>query len=283
MIIGMRNFKTAIAVFLCVVISNCLKVEYPFYVAIAAVVAMQNSVTGSIKTGGHRMLGTFVGALAGMLCALVIPGNPFMSALGIIVVIYLCNRLKWNESIAIASIVFCAIMLNVKENNAVTYSVNRLLDTFIGITIAIIVNLFIFPPNHLKILKEKNEELKMIVHDFIKEKIVFSKSVDMSLLNDKIEKLQNEINICMSENQLKKGESEEIFKTKEMLECYRTISLHLGVVNDKDWNCSINEKGQSELNKFFKSHISSCKEVINDDYIIYNYHVDKIIEVLNKL
>jgi uncharacterized membrane protein YgaE (UPF0421/DUF939 family) len=144
--LGMRNIKTAIAVVISILISSGLKMESPFYAAIASIISMQSSVKNSYKTGRNRMLGTLVGALVGYLCALISPGNPFLTGIGIVCVIYLCNLLNWQESSSIAGVVFCAIMLNLKGNSPIIYSINRIIDTFVGIIVAIIVNYFIMPP-----------------------------------------------------------------------------------------------------------------------------------------
>lgn len=145
-IIGMRNIKTAIAVCLSILISKLLNMEYPFYTAIASIITMQSSVEASFKAGRNRMLGTFIGAVVGFICASISPGSAILSAIGIVMVIYLCNLFGWRESCSIAGVVFCAIMLNLKSGSAFLYSLNRLLDTFVGITIAVIVNYFIMPP-----------------------------------------------------------------------------------------------------------------------------------------
>lgn len=142
----MRNVKTGIAVFLSIIISKILNSEYPFYTAVAAIVAMQNSVEGSLKAGKNRMLGTIVGAAVGFVFALVDPGNVGLCAAGIMLVIYICNILNWKDAISIGGIVFLAIMLNLKGGSPLHYSLNRILDTFIGIVVALLVNRFIVPP-----------------------------------------------------------------------------------------------------------------------------------------
>jgi uncharacterized membrane protein YgaE (UPF0421/DUF939 family) len=144
--LGMRNIKTAIAVVVSILISKGLKMEYPFYAAIASIISMQSSVKNSYKVGRNRMLGTMVGALVGYLCAIISPGNSILTGIGIICVIYACNLLNWRESTSIACVVFCAIMLNLKGGSAAIYSVNRIIDTFTGIIVAIAVNYFIMPP-----------------------------------------------------------------------------------------------------------------------------------------
>ncbi len=144
--LGMRNIKTAIAVVISILISRGLKMEYPFYAAIASIISMQSSVENSFKAGRNRMLGTIIGALVGYLCALISPGNIFLTGIGIICVIYLCNLFNWKESSSISGVVFCAIMLNLKGSSPILYSINRITDTFVGIIVAIAVNYFILPP-----------------------------------------------------------------------------------------------------------------------------------------
>lgn len=149
MTIGMRNIKTALAVFLSIMVSNLIKLDYPFYAAIASLVCMQSSIEKTYITGKNRMLGTMVGAFLGFVFATLFPINAFFSAIGIIIIIFICNKLEWNDTISMAGIVFLAIMLNIKDNkHALIYSYKRLFETLIGIVIAFLVNAFIAPPEN---------------------------------------------------------------------------------------------------------------------------------------
>lgn len=149
MTIGMRNIKTALAVFLSIVISSLIKLDYPFYAAIASLVCMQSSIEKTYETGKNRMLGTIVGAFLGFIFATLFPTNAIFSAIGIIIIISICNKLEWNDTISMAGIVFLAIMLNIKDNkHALIYSYKRLFETLIGIVIAFLVNVFIAPPEN---------------------------------------------------------------------------------------------------------------------------------------
>lgn len=121
-VIGMRNIKTGLAVFVCVVISRLLKLEYPFYSAIAAVIAMQSSVEGSFKAGKNRMLGTFVGAVIGYVFALIYHGNIILLTIGVMAIIHVCNLLNWKNAISIACVVFISIMLNNSNRDPLFYS-----------------------------------------------------------------------------------------------------------------------------------------------------------------
>ena len=62
--IGMRIVKSALAVFVCLLIDR-LRGGMPFYAAIAAILCMQPDVANSLKTAANRVIGTLVGGLAG--------------------------------------------------------------------------------------------------------------------------------------------------------------------------------------------------------------------------
>ncbi|MDR3601551.1 MAG: aromatic acid exporter family protein [Desulfosporosinus sp.] len=147
--IGWRIIKTGIAVTLCVWIAQLLKFEYPFYSAIAAVIAMQATIEGSLKAGVHRMKGTIVGAVTGYAFALVMVKNPWWTGLGLIVTMIILKFMKWPEAMSIASIVFIAISVNL-TGKPIDYAFNRIVDTALGIIVAYLVNRWLFPPRYHK-------------------------------------------------------------------------------------------------------------------------------------
>ncbi|TGE33865.1 aromatic acid exporter family protein [Desulfosporosinus sp. Sb-LF] len=144
---GWRIVKTGIAVCLCVLIAHLLHLEYPFYSAIAAVIALQATLADSFKQGVNRLKGTLVGAAFGYLFALVAINNPLWIGLGVVVTFVVLNHMRWNEAMNIASIVFIAITLNI-EGDPLNYAFNRLADTALGILIAFLVNWLVFPPKY---------------------------------------------------------------------------------------------------------------------------------------
>ncbi len=141
--IGSRNLKTAISVFMCIIIFQILKRPDPLYACIAAVICMQNSVHNSFIAGKNRIIGTIIGAIVGIVFSAFIGQNAIITGLGIILVIYLCNFLNQDGSVSIACVVFLAIMTNLKEGTSYIYAIHRVIDTFIGIIVAILVNKYI--------------------------------------------------------------------------------------------------------------------------------------------
>lgn len=147
--IGWRIIKTGIAVAICISIAQLLKFEYPFYSAIAAVIAMQATIEGSMKTGLNRMKGTIVGAVTGYVFALVAVNSPWWTGLGLIVTMTIVKLMKWQEAMSIASIVFISISVQL-TGKPLDYAINRIIDTALGIIIAYLVNRLVFPPRYHK-------------------------------------------------------------------------------------------------------------------------------------
>ncbi|WP_053957544.1 FUSC family protein [Inediibacterium massiliense] len=141
--IGSRNIKTAISVAICMLIFQLLHRPHPFYACIAAVVCTKPSIHNSLVMGKNRMIGTILGGIVGLWFSMVVDSTPLICGGGIMLVIYLCNICKQNDSVVIACIVFISIMTNLRDSSSIVYAVNRVLDTSIGIAVSVVINSFL--------------------------------------------------------------------------------------------------------------------------------------------
>ncbi|MCT4661334.1 MAG: aromatic acid exporter family protein [Tissierellales bacterium] len=157
--IGMRNIKTAVSVALCIALYQLLKRPYPFYACIAAVICMRNTHVDTIKVGKDRMIGTMTGGFIGYIFYRFISYSSIGIGIGISLVIYTLNLMKKQASVAIACIVFIAVMTNLKGQLPHVYAINRVLDTFIGIIIAAIINNYL---DKLPFLRNLDSNVKKI-------------------------------------------------------------------------------------------------------------------------
>jgi uncharacterized membrane protein YgaE (UPF0421/DUF939 family) len=89
------------------------------------------------------MLGSLVGASVGIALAFIQPGNVILCGLGMMILIYICNIFNWDKAIPIAGVIFMAIMLGMNIKNPLQYSISRILNTFVGISIAVLVDYLI--------------------------------------------------------------------------------------------------------------------------------------------
>lgn len=264
--IGMRNLKTSMAVFLCIIIIKLFNMDSPFYACIAAVICMQSSVFDSFTAGKNRMIGTFIGALMGLIFATIKEGNPFLVALGIIIVIYTCHLLGKNKSITIACIVFIAIMVNLTDKTPLIYSTSRLLETFIGIIVSVLVNYFLFPPKYLEILYHMKLNILNILDTLCQNKLNDSKDIDLDTLKKQISNYQNLLKSYSLEITGKKLDSTEIKDLNNSLDLFTEAYEHLNVINSI--KCPVCFKDMNTEN-------------INN--IIYTYHMKNLLNIIDTL
>ncbi len=155
--IGMRNIKTAISAALCAVIYFLID-RNPTFACIGTVFGMDSSLTASLRTGGNRLAGTVIGGLIGMVFFYVsrvyhLPEIAHITLLflGIILLVYLSQILCLSGAIQAGSVVYFIVMLNTPDDQYISYALNRMVDTGVGVTLSIFINLL-----HIKIAGKRN-------------------------------------------------------------------------------------------------------------------------------
>lgn len=280
---GMRTIKTGIGVMLCVLLGylNFNLVDKTFYAAIACVVCMQTTVKGSFMVGLNRLKGTFVGGLIGFLFALIGPGNPILSCLGIITTIYICNVLKINNSISIACVVYCAIYLGVGTNNPIAYSFHRIVDTSIGILIGVCVNYFIYRPNYLGRIYNEIREIENTSIILLKSEIEKGNHVDISSLKNEITKLEGLYKNFLDELEYSNDEVDNKSINKTINKC-KQIYLHLQVLEHMKDKCYLNKENYIKSKDLYEK-LDKNIEIKENVSPVYNFHISRIIEHINEI
>lgn len=254
--VGMRTIKTALSVFICVALSQFLNRQYIFYAAVAAVIGLQSSVSDSFKAGKNRMLGTVVGAFIGLICALISPGNAILCGIGTVIIIYICDLLDWKKSIAISCTVFLVIMLSLNGRQPVEYSINRTLDTFLGIAVAVLVNYFVSPPNYIaKIYEERRITIEK-VFNIVENKLLRNEEINLKSLNKEISKFENVLNTYLSELRVKKQKKLEIDKINDVISVCKDMHMHLRIIKSLEGDYTLNKDNVEKIEELF-----DCKGV----------------------
>ena len=280
---GMRTIKTGIGVMLCVLLGylNFNLVDKTFYAAIACVVCMQTTVKGSFTVGLNRLKGTFVGGLIGFLFALIGPGNPILSCLGIITTIYICNLIKINKSITIACVVYCAIHLGIGTADPVYYSVHRIIDTSIGVLIGIGVNYLIYRPDYLGRIHNEIKVIENTSIKLLKKEIEMGADIDISSLQNEITKLEGLYKNFLDELEYRNDEIDDK-EINRIINTCKQIYMHLQVLGHMKDKCYINEENYIKSKDLYYE-LASDIEVKEDISPVYNYHISMIIENINEI
>lgn len=174
--LGMRTFKSALSVLICILIFEFFNRGEPWIAALAAVFSLRQDLTTTFNFGKSRILGNTIGGIGGILYLLLqqrfhesflveIIALPALVAL----VIILSDGINNNAGIISAIATILLITLSVDPGDSVGVAVDRIFDTFIGTAVAIGINFILRPPEpeveeelkeDLAVLKTKEAELQ---------------------------------------------------------------------------------------------------------------------------
>ncbi len=147
--IGQRNIKTAVACCICALLYFLID-RNPTFACIGVIFGMGSDMSNSKLHGGNRFFGTLIGGLLGMflfrLYIIFYPegGLHFFLLIplfiGVVLLILFCQWFRWVGAVQPGGVVLCIILFNTPVDTYISYSLNRIVDTGIGVLIALAVN-----------------------------------------------------------------------------------------------------------------------------------------------
>lgn len=149
--VGNRIIKSAVGVLLCWCVYLIRgRSGIPFYSMLAALWCIQPYINKTLSMALQRTLGTLIGAAFGLVTIVLEifvfniydkPLGLLIVALMIIPVIYTTLLIKHTNASYFSCVVFLSITVNhIMDENPYVFVLNRVLDTFIGIAIGMLVN-----------------------------------------------------------------------------------------------------------------------------------------------
>ncbi|MBQ6366494.1 MAG: FUSC family protein [Oscillospiraceae bacterium] len=158
--IGQRIIKTAIAVFICLIINSVLRGQEGDQMSteaiITAIICIQPHIRDSRYSGLTRFLGSLIGVVWALFILLLFLDYPILSrnrlvmygvmTLGIVAVIYTAVALRMPDTAGLAAIIYsCVIMVYPDIEDPLYNAGIRMVDIFIGTAVAVSVNGFHLP------------------------------------------------------------------------------------------------------------------------------------------
>lgn len=277
--IGIRNIKTTIAVFISIVLSYLFNFNSPFLAAISSLLVMETSVVDTVRSGKNRMIATIVGATIACILCYIKPGDMFLSALGIVIIISFCGMFNWNSFIPNSGIIFISIMFGVTTGiNPLTYSIFSVIETFLGIAVALAVNFLIAPPNHIESVLHSYQILRDNTSDLIKRKLCYGEEIDTYGFYNKIQNLSDDLDTLIEEIRISKDKPLHGENIRELIFIYKHIYFHLTVLNDFGRDQCLSEENIAKVNSIYKitPEITSCTS--REENIVFNFHAGKILD-----
>lgn len=271
--------KTGISVFIAIAISKLLNLKYPFFVTLPVMVPIQDTFLSAVMSGKNRMIGTAIGALTGIVFVFIKPESAVLCGIGIAVIIYLCTRLKLNQSEAIAGIVFISIMVSLKGENPYRYSLNRVLDTLLGVCITIAVNYFITSKyNKTAVLKNMDRFHEEFLN-YVREMVCFYNYTNLNNMNNKIRDMDEQLHKLSDESKLRSKNTPKLAEAMGLLDIYENTYEHLKMISSLKYRYPLNKANYEKLESIFREVDSNTGQYADTAiYTVFNYHVSKIIE-----
>jgi uncharacterized membrane protein YccC len=120
-------------------IADMLRMPFPLYAVIAAVIVTDPSPEQTRKLAGPRIVGTIIGASLGAALSPFLPGGPIAIAIGIFAGMILSHAVGMPSAAKLAGYV-CAICLLQDSDRPWSYSWWRFVETLLGIAVAVMAS-----------------------------------------------------------------------------------------------------------------------------------------------
>ena len=172
--LGQRIIKTTVAVFLCLLfyyLRGYRGQDMPTEAAITAIIVMQPYVRDTGYYALSRFVGSLIGVFWGLLLLLLLNDFPVlganklllyaMMAAGVLLSLYSAVLVRMSDASGLAAIVFLCIVIAFPDiEEPLRQAMHRMLDVFVGTTVATLVNIFRLPrtkrPDQVFFLRTKD-------------------------------------------------------------------------------------------------------------------------------
>ncbi|GEM01734.1 Uncharacterized membrane protein YgaE, UPF0421/DUF939 family [Halolactibacillus halophilus] len=171
-LMGRRMLKTGLAVFVTAYVCQWLDIPAVFAV-MTAIVTIEPTVQDSLKKGLIRFPASAIGSFYAATFFHFFQISPFSYAFATLFTIVTCYKLKLFDGLLVATLTSVA-MVYVIEGSPVDAFFVRLLTTTIGLSVSTLVNFIVFPPNYLKQINTKMDEVLKLA------------SIDLAVFSDSL-------------------------------------------------------------------------------------------------
>lgn len=277
--IGIKSIKIALAVTMSLLIGNLFKLGSPHLIALTSIIGIQNTMESSVSNARDLIIGTFIGVLVGIITVTFLPKDFIIIAIGVFLIIYICNLLELKSSIVQANLIYLSVMLFPSPNyNAVSVTIS----TVVGVIVAIIIDFILSPFEIINNLHKSYHELRKDIFSLCSNVFTTNKDVELQDFDLKV----------MSFKSLMKAYNNEYFKVKYKKLEFNQIDILFKNINGirffihaiielKENNLS--EDNVIRINKLLNLNIKVLDYKENQGDKLFNFHVDKFLNYLERI
>lgn len=286
--IGPRTLKTALAVTLSIVMVSFYgsSTSNLIFATIGALSAMGATFKESLESCFSQIAGVLFGAIAGVLLLAMHMPTLLASGIGVIVVITFYNLLRLRISPTLACIVVVTIC-NLTSTTPFVYALERIWDTAIGLMVGMLINLFIFPYDNSK-------QIRNTIHRLDKELILYLEDMfdgDENLPNvnkmiNSLDEINHGLKIFSDQKLLyhRKKQRNALTSLWDCEEKARQLVLHLEILSSLPFPGVLNLYNRERLErngaKIKDQRIPSEPTELD---VVTNFHVCQILNLRREL
>ncbi len=136
--------KTALAAALCWWIAMFFGLHDGYWGAISAIIVLQSNFGATISASRDRILGTVIGALLGF-SFIQFGALSWNYILAVLTAVIVCGLLGLRSSSRLAGVTITIVMLVQRGGSHWTIALDRVMEVFLGIVVAVVVSTLVFP------------------------------------------------------------------------------------------------------------------------------------------
>ena len=279
--VGLRTFKTALAVTIALFTVR-LYTDDPdamFYAALGGLVAMDTTFSRSLRQSLTQLLSVLLGTLAGYVVLRYAPAMPaYIVGLGVLILILICNLLRIPYTITLSCIVFLSACMSPGED--LVYDAGfRMVNTAVGLLIALIINITIHPYNNKRRILSLFKKLRKLIPENLNSIVVHECFPDVQPAVELLRRMDEELEAYHSQRFFHRKHNDEA-----LLSGCRQLAERM--VQELEAICGMDSLGDlsedsikrlQDLGIDIPPDSVAPRKCSHRDTIVMNYHLDKLL------
>lgn len=286
--VGLRTFKTAMAVVLAMVVSQYVGAskDHLIFAMLGAMAVVMPTFKESLQACLTQVAGVISGSLIGILLLMLPLPDLAVTWFGMIILIagYHLLRIRMSPSLPCFILV---LICNTPGIDPLYYAAGRIWDTAIGLGIGMLINILIFPYDNSKKIRGIMESLNRDMIVFLEELFDGDDVIpDADALAAKVEDMDRQLQLFASQFLLihRRRQLRQLDLFRVCDKKAKELTAHLEILAHMERPGRLNDLNRRRLNACGANiRDSRVLDSVLELDVVTNYHVDKILDLRREL
>lgn len=288
--IGMRTIKTVVSVVIAMMIvdSNVSPYSNLSVAMLGAIAAVQPSFRESVYSGMSQIVGSAVGLTVGILLLQLPMDHIVTTAISVIIVILMYNTLHISYSPSLPVLMVVILCTSEGIEPVIPWALGRLWDTFIGVSVGMIINTLFFPYDNSKQIRFTVESLDRELITFLEDMFDGDNVLpDTKIMSRKIKSMGSQLDTFSKQRLIGhvRRQKQEIEKFRICEQKARELVARMELLSLMGRPGRLTEENRSRL-ILCGADIRderTMDSVFDEKDVVVNYHVKQILTLRREL